>query len=156
MNYITCVTCFTTQDDRVGEMPFWAFALPLLAFLCFPMGAQKSFAFVSSLFTQNSLDKSKCHHRCKGLTTLVFQQLKTNNVLEGQSQWSTCSWACWHANYRFILPDCRCCSLRVKSTFPMAIFLDNNLGQDSYTALPSALNWVLDYYTCTGHLDINN
>ena len=38
----------------------------------------------------------------------------------------------------------------------MAIFLDTNVGQDSYTVFLSALNWVLDQYTYTGQLDIKN
>ena len=71
---------------------------------------------------------------------VVLQELKINNVLEGQSQWSMSSWACQHATYRFILPDSRCCSLRVKVMFKMTIFLDNNLGQDSYAVFLSALN----------------
>ena len=70
----------------------------------------------------------------------VLQELKINNVLEGQSQQSMSSWACWHATYRLVLPGTRYCSLRVKLSFPTAIFLDNNLGQDSYTAFLSALN----------------
>ena len=70
----------------------------------------------------------------------VLQELKINNVPEGQSQQSTSSQASQHATYKLILPDSRHCSLRVKLTFPMAVFLDNNLGQDSYTAFMSALN----------------
>ena len=38
----------------------------------------------------------------------------------------------------------------------MAIFLDNNLGQDSYTVFLVALNWVQDQYNFTGHLDVND
>ena len=81
---------------------------------------------------------------------IVLQELKTNNVLGGQSQWSTSSWACQCATHRLVLLDSRCCSLRVKLTFPMTVFLDNNLGQDSYTAFLSALNWVPDPDTFTG------
>ena len=90
------------------------------------------------------------------LTMFVLQELKFNNVFGCQSQLSTSSWACQCATYRFILPDHRCCSLRVKLTFSKAFFYDINLGQDSYTAFLSALNCILDHYTYTGHLDINN
>ena len=71
---------------------------------------------------------------------VVLQELKINNVLESQSQQSMSSQACQHATYRLVLLDSRCCSLSVKLTFPMAIFLDNNLGQDSYTVFLLALN----------------
>ena len=90
------------------------------------------------------------------LRWIVLQELKINNVLESQSQWSVSSWACWCATYRLVLLDSRHCSLMVKLMFPMAIFLDNNLGQDSYTAFLSAFNWVPDHYTFTDHLDVND
>ena len=44
------------RDDRGWEIPFWASAPPLVVYLHFPMGAMKSYAFVISLFAQNSLD----------------------------------------------------------------------------------------------------
>ena len=77
---------------------------------------------------------------------IVLQELKIKNVLEGQSQPSTSSQACKHTTHRLVL-DSRHCSLRVKLTFPTAIFLDNNLGQESYTAFLSALT---EFWTFTG------
>ena len=69
---------------------------------------------------------------------IVLKELKINNVLGGQSQWSASSWVCQSATYQLVLLDSRCCSLKVKLIFPMTIFLNNNLGQDSYTV---SLKW---------------
>ena len=85
-----------------------------------------------------------------------FARTKINNVFAGQPWWSMSSQACWCTTCRLVLLDRRHCSFRVKLTFPMVIFLDNNLGQDSYTMFLSALNWVPDQYTSTDHPDVNN
>ena len=71
------------QDNGVEEIPFWASDPPLVAFLHFPMGTQKSYAFVGYLFTQNSPNRLS-HPRCKGPAVVVLPRTK-NNVLEGKS-----------------------------------------------------------------------
>ena len=98
----------------------------------------------------------KCHYRCKGLTMYVSAKNYNLIMLLCQSQQSTSSWACQCAIYRLILWYHRHWLLGVKLTIPKDVFHHNNLGQDSYTALPSALNWVPHHYTYTGNLDINN
>ena len=140
--------------DRVEEMPFSALDPPLVVFLNCPTQSQKSYnsykLAIHTEFTESlsSLKGQSPNNDC-------LQELKINNVPEGQTQWSMSSWACWHTTYRLVLLQSRCCCLTFKLAFPTTIFLDNNLGQDSYTVFLWALSWVPDPNTFTGHLDGN-